>query len=121
LSGAKPGPLTYTWEYTRGWRFSWCAYGPNSLDNLRAVESALFQDYFTDLLAASNLYPLPDPPMPLRVPEQFNAQWWERADFWVDLYEQVTETITVGAVVQVPVEVDAEQLTSPVDFTITAP
>ena len=59
--------------------------------------------------------------MPLRVPEQFNAQWWERADFWVDLYEQVTETITVGAVVQVPVEVDAEQLTSPVDFTITAP
>ena len=65
-TGSRPGPLVYTWQYTRGWRFSWVAYGPNSTDNLRAVRSALFQDYFNDLLSAANLYPLSDPPEVIR-------------------------------------------------------
>ena len=118
LSGSKPGPLTYTWRYTRGWKFSWCAYGTNAEDNLRAVKSALFMDYFTDTLAASNLYPLPDPPEVTYLPEQLNAEWWARADFHVDLYEQVTETTTVGAVISVPIEIDMKEVT--VDFTVTA-
>ena len=28
------------------------------------------------------------------MPEQINAEWWERADFYVELYEQVTEVLT---------------------------
>jgi hypothetical protein len=75
-------------------------------------------DYFTDNLAASNLYPLPDPPEVTYLPEQLNAEWWARADFHVDLYEQVTETTTVGAVISVPIEVDTKEVT--VDFTVTA-
>jgi hypothetical protein len=98
------GPVTGTWAYTRGWRVSWCAYGPNAADNLRAVRSALFMDYFTNALSLSNLFPLPDAAAPTYVPELINAQWYPRADFQVDLYEGVTETIQDAAVTSVEVK-----------------
>ena len=86
--------LTELWAYTRGWRVAWCAVGPNAADNLRAVKSAFFvTDYFTNLLAAQNLFPLSDPHDSTYMPEQLNAQWWARADFSIDLYEAVLESI----------------------------
>ena len=85
--------LTQSWNYTRVWTIRLCAYGPNSYDHLRAVRSAIMQEYFCDLLAEGMLFPVPDAPPPIRAPELFNAQWWERADMNFDMYEWVTETI----------------------------
>lgn len=113
-------PVTETWMYTRGWRFSWSLYGPNSTDRARMIHTAFaFMSYFSDTLAASNLYPVSDPPEPTRTPENFNAQWWERADFHIIVYEQVTETITIGSVTSVEFKTYADDLGLISDVTIT--
>jgi hypothetical protein len=106
-----PVPVTYSWTYTRVWEISWIFYGPASLDRATALRSALFMDYFADQLSLSNLFPNPDNQAPTRVPENLNAQWWERSDFSCQMNEFVTETITVPAVVSVPVTVRSEDLT----------
>ncbi len=106
-----PTPVMYTWTYTRVWTVHWIFYGPGSLNHASAVRSALFQEYFTDQLGLSQLFPNPDNAAPQRVPEQFNAQWWERVDFSTCMNEFVTETTTVPAVVSVPVTVESEDLT----------
>lgn len=98
-------PQTETWNYTRGWKIKWCLYGPNSLDRARALHSAMFQDYFTDALATEQLFPVSDFDEPVRAPENFNAQWWERVDFEAEFYEFVTETIQRQTVTSVEVVV----------------
>jgi hypothetical protein len=100
---AAPAPVTYTWTYTRVWSISWTFYGPAGTDNARAVRSALFLDYFTDLLAASQLFHNPDHRAPTRIPERMNAQWYERVDFSCQMNEFVTETTAVPSVTSVPV------------------
>jgi hypothetical protein len=114
--------LTELWAYTRGWRVAWCAYGPNAADNLRAVKSALFvSDYFTGMLALQNLFPLSDPHDPTYVPEQLNAQWWARADFSIDLYEAITESINDTTATSVEIKVYDGSPSDPVaDVTVTA-
>ena len=106
LANSGTSSVTETWTYTKGWRVSWVAYGPNSADNMRAIKSALFMDYFNLQLNAQNLYPLPDPPEILRVPEEINKQYFERADFHVDMYEAVIETIEYDVISSVEVVVN---------------
>jgi len=98
--------LTENWTYTKGWRVSWVFYGPTSEDRARQVRSAMFMDYFNDQLSLNNLYPLPDPPEVIRSPQLINAEWWERADFYIDMYEAVTEAITDGVVTSVEVKLN---------------
>ena len=112
-----PAPVTYVWTYTRVWRVQWTFYGPSSTDRARAVRSALFQDYFADQLAASQLFPVPDPAAPVRLPEQMNAQWFERVDFGISMYEFVTETIAVPTVASVPVVIKSEDATANIVIT----
>lgn len=113
-------PVTETWVYTRGWRFSWSLYGPGSTDRARMIHSAfIFMSYFSDQLSLSNLYPVSDPPEPTRTPENFNAQWWERADFHIIVYEQVTETITYNPVTSVENKVYADDLGLVADIKLT--
>ena len=121
-AGTELDPLVETWTYTRAWRISWTAYGPSAFDNLRAVHSAfVFMDYFADQLSLSNLFTVTDPQEPTRMPEMFNAQWWERSDFAVTVYENVTETIQDGAVTSVEIKVYDGSPSDPVaDFTVEA-
>lgn len=102
------GPVVETWMYTRGWRVNWVLYGPNSTDRARAIHSAFFMDYFNDLLSLQQLYPVSDFAEPTRIPEQTNAQWFDRSDFSVVMYEQITETISDGAVISVENKVFTE-------------
>lgn len=94
-----------TWVYTRGWRVSWNTYGPNCFDRARQIHSALFQDYFNEQFAASNVYPVLDPSQPVRLPIEHNAQWYDNTQFSCVFYEQVTETIQTPTVVSVEVKV----------------
>jgi hypothetical protein len=98
------GPIVENWTYTRGWRVSWTLYGPNCVDRARQIHSAVvFMDYFADALSLSNLFVVTDPAEPTYLPENFNAQWWPRADFAVNMYENVTETISDGVATSVDV------------------
>jgi hypothetical protein len=99
-------PINELWNYTRCWTIRFVAYGPNSLDNLRAVRSAMSQPYFTGQLALGQLFPVPDSAAPTRNPELHNAQWWERADLSVDMYEWVSEAITRQTIASVEVIVE---------------
>jgi hypothetical protein len=94
-----------TYTYTRGWRVAWTAYGPNAVDWTRAIKSGTFMDWFNWTLNQSNLYPIPDPPEPVRAPEEINGQWFNRSDFYLLLYENVTETILTPLVKSVEVQV----------------
>jgi len=119
--GSTDDPLMESWTYTRIWRIAWTLYGPNSLDRARQIWSAMFLDYFNDQLNESNLFPVPDPAEPMRVPELINAEWWERCDFAITMYENVTETIQDSAVTSVEVKVYDGSPSDPVaDFTVEA-
>ena len=114
------GPVTETWVYTRCWRINWVLYGPNSTDRARAIWSAMFMDYFNDALSLQNLYPVSDFDSPVRAPELVQAQWWDRSDFSISLYEQVTETIQDTIATQVEVKVYDGSPTDPVaDITVS--
>ncbi len=98
-------PVEETWVYTRGWRIAWNLYGPNSLDRSRMIHSALFQDYFNDALAASNLYPVSDFAEPVRLPIEHNAQWYDSSTFSCVVYEEVRETILSPTVTSLEIKV----------------
>jgi hypothetical protein len=98
--------VTHTDVFTRCWRTSWVFYGPDALDNARAVRSALMTQQFTvDFLSALNLYIKADVEEPDSFPENFQGSWWERADLSADFNEQITETWTIGTVGSVEVKV----------------
>jgi hypothetical protein len=108
------------WTYTNVWTAHFCLYGPNSYDRARAIRSAFYQEYFTDLLAQSQLFPVSDFPEPVRAPEFYDGQWWERVDLDVTLYEFVQETIsrqTVNSVEVIVSDADGEIA----DVNVTAP
>lgn len=86
--------LDEQWNYTRVWLIGWIFYGPNAVDLARAVRSALYQDFFTDALGQSQLFPMSEIAEPLRVPEKIGPLWFERADLQCEMYEFVTEKIT---------------------------
>jgi hypothetical protein len=91
------------------------------LDRARQIWSATFIDYFNDQLNLSNLFPVSEPTEPARVPETWNAQFWERCDFAITMYENVTETIEDGAVTSVEIKVYDGSPADPVaDFTVEA-
>ena len=115
------GTVTETWVYTRGWRIAWTLYGPNSTDCARQIYSAvIFMDYFSNALSLVNLYPVAEAAEPTRIPEQFNAEWWERADFHITAYEQITETIQDTAVTSVEGKIYDGSANDPVaDITVT--
>lgn len=88
-----------TVTYQRTWRCHFVIYGPNSYDNARLLHSALMTDQTThDTLTAANLYFVPDPVAPQRVPEIFQSLWYERVDFDVLFNEGVTESDTYQSV-----------------------
>ena len=120
----RTSPVTQSWEYTRAWRVAWVLYGPNATDRARMIRSALYMDYFNAQLNLSSLYPVSDPPEITRVPEEINKQWYDRADFWIMLYEQVNETLTFptgGIVTSVEVKLNADDLGQVADFTVVKP
>lgn len=98
---------TQTTDYTRAWEMRFSVYGPNSTDNARLIKSCLRLDWVRSIFSAVNLYLVPDERDPLRFPENFNKQWWDRSDFRAKYYEAVQETITQQTVATAEVIVEA--------------
>lgn len=85
--------LNEQWNFTRVWLVTWILYGPNSLDLARAIRDSLYQDFFTNSLSLSQLFPVSEIQEPIRVPEKIQGQWFERCDLECEMYEFVTENI----------------------------
>ncbi len=108
-------------SYQRTWQVSWTLYGPNSFDNARKIKSGLFLQEHHDTLAVSNVYLVTDSPStPLRVPELFQGQWWERVDFSALFNEGVIESTEEQYVISSEVIVYKEDGAQVADVTIEA-
>jgi hypothetical protein len=91
--------FTEVWNYTRVWEGYWTIYGPNSFDNARLIRSSLFRQYIHDQFASAELYWIPSPAAPMRIPELQDGQWWERVDFKARFNEFVTEAYPSQSVI----------------------
>lgn len=67
--------------YTRVHKINWTLYGPNSYDNADVIRHLLFDYNYMQKFKDKNLFLITDVPMPVRLPEYYNGQWWERTDF----------------------------------------
>lgn len=91
-------------SYTRVWRVYWTVYGPNSSDNARKLRSRLFDEDVEALIEGAQLYWIPDPSAPTRVPEEWGTgQWWERVDFSARFNELVKEQYSAQSVISAEV------------------
>ena len=105
-----PTTITEQTTYTSVWAIHLCLYGPNSSDIARRIKSSLFQQSTHDVLAGNNpyggvLYLITNVPRPIRAPELFAGEWWERVDFTFRLNESVIENSVVNAVKSAEVKV----------------
>jgi len=103
-------------SYTRPLQVSWTLYGPNSFDNIEAIRNGLFKAKET--LTASNLHLVIDVNVPIRCPELFNGQWWERSDFSATFFETVRRQGTIPTIQGVSIQIKTEEgVTIDVDST----
>lgn len=75
--------------YTRVHKIDWTLYGPHSYDNADLIRYKVLSKEFLEDFRASNLFLITDVTMPVRIPELFNGQWWERTDFQASYNELV--------------------------------
>lgn len=80
---------------TRVLRINWICYGPNSFDHANTIRSGIFLPDISKLLADSNLALIFDLPAPIRAPELFNGQWWDRTSFYARFNELMVQSIQV--------------------------
>jgi hypothetical protein len=81
--------------YTRVHKVDWTLYGPNSYDNADLIRFNIFKEDYSNILKTNNLFLITDVPMPVRLPELYNGQWWERTDFNATFNEMVVRRETV--------------------------
>ncbi|MBY6798107.1 hypothetical protein HYH85_18005 [Clostridium botulinum] len=75
--------------YTRVHKINWTLYGPNSYDNADVIRHLLFDYNYMQKFKEKNIFLITDVPMPTRLPEPYNGQWWERTDFSATFNEAV--------------------------------
>lgn len=75
--------------YTRVWKIDWTLYGFNSYDNADVIRNLIFDTDYMVEFKKKNLFLVTDVPMPTRLPEFYNGQWWERTDFSATFNEAV--------------------------------
>ncbi len=80
----------------------WVFYGPNSYQNVQAIKRQVFRQTHHDTLAVKNVYLINDVKAPIRAPEHFASQWWERVDLTIYFNELVTFNTSVSSIVEVP-------------------
>lgn len=82
--------------YTDGVRVEWTFYGPNALNNARLIWARLFTDSVKSTLQENNLALVADVPKPIRAPENYNGEWWNRATVYANFNELVIRQSTVS-------------------------
>ena len=73
-------------------------YGPNSFDNAQLVRDTIKYQENHDILARGYVYIVPKSFPVRRVPEEYQGQWWERADIEMLFNWTISRTAIVNAV-----------------------
>ncbi len=81
--------------YTRVHKINWTLYGPNSYDNADVIRHLLFDYKYMQKFKEKHIFLITDVPMPTRLPEYYNGQWWERTDFSATFNEAVIKENTI--------------------------
>lgn len=89
-------------QYTRIHDVMWVFYGPSSYDDAQTVRDCLFRPDVKLLFNQNRLYPVPDLPAPVRIPELYQGAWWERTDFRASCNEAVRREFVVPVIKRVP-------------------
>lgn len=88
-ANAGPDLVSRSLSYTRVIRVNWIVYGPNSADDAEKIRSGLFSMDIFDALMAQNIALIVDVPLPVRTPELYNGQWWDRSTLYARFNEKV--------------------------------
>jgi hypothetical protein len=119
--------VTQYLSYTRVWRLHWDIYGPFAQSYAEALISGFAQvDWVFDWMvngcngmAQQPIYFVADPVAPIRAPENFQRQWWERVTLDLRFNELVIQTVTVPTGISVEITVTADTGETET-FTVTA-
>ena len=96
--------LSQQMGFTQVWNLQIVLYGPDSADRGRLILSAIQAvDFVHDALEAKNVYLVVAPDRPTYTAENFQGQWWRRADLQIQFNELVTESIVVPSAAGVDV------------------
>jgi hypothetical protein len=106
--GITPDACVKQSMYTRVYEVKWSCYGPNSYTNARLIRDGLFFEYNREMLSRNNLFMVPDSVIPIRAPELFEAQWWERVDLTIRFNEAVSTNKSIPYIKTVPVTIVPE-------------
>ncbi len=96
-----------TW-YTRVIGLSLVIYGPNSWSNAMLIRDSIFKYEYQTTLRDSNLHLIPDIMSPVRFPELFQTQWWERVDLAMKFNELVIREDTAPFIKSVDVIINTD-------------
>ncbi|WP_103110746.1 phage neck terminator protein [Brevibacillus reuszeri] len=88
-------------SYTRVLQVQWTFYGPSSFDDADKVRAALYRSP----LLFSPLHLVTNVPAPIRLPELFGGQWWERTSFTANFNEKVVRSSTVNYIESAEIKV----------------
>ena len=91
-----------TW-YTRVISLNLVIYGPNSWSNAMLIRDSIYKYESQTTLKDNNLHLIPNISSPVRFPELFSAQWWERVDIGFLFNELVIREDTVPLIKSVEV------------------
>ena len=97
-----------TASYARNHTIQWTCYGPNSFDNADKIRNGIFLITYKEIFDTNNLSLIPIVSAPIRAPELFNGQWWDRSDIQASFNEAVTRTGTVPYIQEVIVGTEVQ-------------
>jgi len=95
-------------SYTRVIRVNWICYGPHSSEDADTIRSSLFLPQIAEQLLKNNMALITDVSMPMRTPELFNGQWWERASLFVRFNEKVVRQSEIPYITSADVRIIKE-------------
>lgn len=107
--GIDPNTANRQVTYTRVHDIHLLFYGPDSFDDADLVRHSFFLPDVKEELAKYNLFMVPDVDVPIRFPEFFNGQWWQRADFRIRFNEFVKRESSVPYIQGVDIKVYTEK------------
>jgi hypothetical protein len=89
--------------YTRVIAVDWTFYGLEGFDLADQVRDGILRESNREVLAKDGVYPIPGIDAPVRLPYEFNSQYWERTDLRVLFNVATVRDETVPYIKQVNV------------------
>lgn len=109
VSGELSQGMDQTKFYTRVFEGNFMFYGPDSYDLADLLRFRLTQSRAHETLATSEIYPVLGAGPPVRIPYEFNGQWWQRADFTQLFNIATTRTDIVNSFASARIDIVSEQ------------